>query len=76
VFLILLVIVIAQNTARVSIKFLGFNGCMPLGLTILVSAIIGLLIGAVPEMIRILRVLRVLKRNMPARAGIRELVGR
>jgi uncharacterized integral membrane protein len=45
-------------------------------LTILVSAIIGLLIGAVPEMIRILRVLRVLKRNMPARAGIRELVGR
>jgi uncharacterized integral membrane protein len=65
VFLILLVIFIAQNTARVSIKFLGFNGHMSLGLTILLAAIVGLLIAAVPGTLRILQLRRALKRNTP-----------
>jgi uncharacterized integral membrane protein len=66
VFLILLIIFIAQNTGRVSIKFLGLNGHMSLGLTILISAIVGLLIAAVPGTIRILQLRRSLKRNTPA----------
>ena len=41
VFLILLVVFIAQNTAKASIHFLGFNGHLPLGLTIMISAILG-----------------------------------
>jgi putative membrane protein len=65
VFLILLVIFIAQNNARVSIKFLRFNGHMSLGLMILISAIVGLLIAAVPGSIRILQLRRALKRNTP-----------
>jgi uncharacterized integral membrane protein len=66
VFLILLVVFIAQNTATASIHFLGFNGHMPLGLTILISAIIGFLIAAVPGSIRIMQLRRALKRNTPA----------
>jgi uncharacterized integral membrane protein len=65
VFLILLVVFIAQNTAKASIHFLGFNGHLPLGLTILISAIIGLLIAAVLGSIRIMQLRRALKRNTP-----------
>jgi len=60
VFLILLVVFIAQNTAKASIHFLGFNGHLPLGLTILISAIIGLLIAAVLGSIRIMQLRRAL----------------
>jgi uncharacterized integral membrane protein len=67
VFLILLVIFIAQNSRRVSIKFLGFNGHMSLGLTVLVSAVIGLLVAAVPGTIRILQLRRALKQNAQPR---------
>ena len=65
VFLILLVVFIAQNTATASIHLLGFNGHLPLGLTILISAIIGLLIAAVLGSIRIMQLRRALKRNTP-----------
>jgi uncharacterized integral membrane protein len=62
VFLILLVVLIAQNTAKASIHFLGH---LPLGLTILISAIIGLLIAAVLGSIRIMQLRRALKRKTP-----------
>jgi uncharacterized integral membrane protein len=64
-FVILLVVFIAENTANASIHFLGFNGHVPLGLTILISAIIGLLIAAVLGSIRIMQLRRTLKRNTP-----------
>jgi uncharacterized integral membrane protein len=67
VFLILLVIFIAQNSTRVSIKFLGFNGHLSLGLTVLISAVIGLLLAAVPGTIRILQLRRALKQNAQPR---------
>jgi lipopolysaccharide assembly protein A len=63
VFLILLVIFIAQNSGKVSIKFLGFNGHMSLGLTVLISAVVGLLVAALPGTIRILQLRRALKQN-------------
>lgn len=71
VFLILLVIFIAQNLNKVSIHFLGFNGHLSLGLTILIAAIIGLVIAAVPGSIRILQLRQALKSNTPReqRAG-------
>jgi uncharacterized integral membrane protein len=47
------------------VHFLGFNGHLPLGLTILISAIIGLLIAAVLGSIRIMQLRRALKRNTP-----------
>jgi uncharacterized integral membrane protein len=65
VFLILLVIFIAQNLATVSLHFLGLSAHVPLGLTILIAAIVGLLIAAVPGSIRILQLRRALKRNTP-----------
>lgn len=65
-FLILLIIFIAQNTASVSIKFLGFNGHLSLGLTVLISATIGLLIASVPGTIRIVQLRRALLQNTPA----------
>src|SRR4029450_6380579 len=65
VFLILLVVFIVQNTAKASIHFLGFNGHLPLGRAILISAIIGVLIAAVLGSIRIMQLRRALKRNTP-----------
>ena len=65
VFLILLVIFIAQNLTRVSIHFLGFSGHLSLGLLVLIAAIAGLLIAALPGSIRILQLRRALKRNTP-----------
>jgi uncharacterized integral membrane protein len=65
VFLVVLVIFIAQNLTKVSIHFLGFNGHLSLGLTILISALIGLLIAAVPGSIRILQLRRALRHNTP-----------
>jgi uncharacterized integral membrane protein len=71
VFLILLVIFIAQNLTRVSIHFLGFSGHLSLGLLVLIAAIAGLAIAAVPGSLRILQLRRALKRNTPPsqRAG-------
>ncbi len=65
VFMILLVIFIAQNLTKASIHFLGFNGHLSLGLIVLIAAVIGLLIAAVPGTIRILQLRRALKRNTP-----------
>jgi uncharacterized integral membrane protein len=65
VFLILLVIFIAQNLTRVAIHFLGFNGHLSLGLLILIAAIAGILIAAVPGSIRILQLRAALKRTTP-----------
>jgi uncharacterized integral membrane protein len=65
VFLILLVVFFAQNTVKASIHFLGFSRDLPLGLTILISAIIGLLVAAVLGSIRIMQLRRALKGNTP-----------
>ncbi|WP_375489274.1 lipopolysaccharide assembly LapA domain-containing protein [uncultured Jatrophihabitans sp.] len=63
--LILLIIFIAQNLQKASIHFLGLNGHMPTGLVILIAAIVGLLIAAIPGTIRILQLRKSLKHNTP-----------
>jgi uncharacterized integral membrane protein len=53
--LLLVVIFVAQNSSSVSIKFLGWNGHMSLGLALLVAAIAGGLIVALFGMARIIQ---------------------
>jgi uncharacterized integral membrane protein len=63
--LILLIIFIAQNLERVTIHFLGFSGSLPIGLIALISAVVGVLIAAVPGTVRILQLRKALKTNTP-----------
>lgn len=60
--LVLLIVFIAQNTKRASIHFLGWSGHLSLGLLMLIAAVCGLLIAALPGTIRILQLRRSLKR--------------
>lgn len=63
-FLLLLIVFIAQNSSKVSVHFLGFSGRISLGLALLVAAAFGLLIAAVPGTIRIVQL-----RNLVRRGG-------
>lgn len=65
VFLILLVIFIAQNSRQVSLHFFGWHGRFSLALTILISAVIGVLLVAIPGTVRIIQLRRALRRNGP-----------
>lgn len=67
VFLILLIIFIAQNSRPVSLHFLGWHGRFSLALTILLSAVIGILVVAIPGTVRILQLRRALRKNGPGR---------
>lgn len=64
-FLVLLVIFIAQNSRRVSIHFFGWHGQFSLALTVLLSAVIGVLLVAIPGSVRILQLRRSLRKNVP-----------
>jgi uncharacterized integral membrane protein len=64
-FLVLLVIFIAQNSHRVSLHFLGWHGQFSLALTILLSAVIGLLLVAIPGTVRIVQLRTALRKNGP-----------
>jgi uncharacterized integral membrane protein len=53
VVLLVLLIFILQNLASVPINFLGFTGELPIGVAMLLSAIAGLLLVAIPGGVRI-----------------------
>jgi uncharacterized integral membrane protein len=61
--LILLIIFIAQNTTKVAIHFLGFNGHISLGLALLIGAVAGLLVAGAIGTVRIMQLRKALKRN-------------
>jgi uncharacterized integral membrane protein len=61
--LIALLIFIAQNSNRVSVHYLGANGRVPLAVALLLSAIAGLLIAAIPGTVRILQLRRAIKKS-------------
>jgi uncharacterized integral membrane protein len=63
ILLIALLIFIAQNSQDVSIKYLGAHGRVPLAVALLLSAIAGLLLIAVPGTARILQLRRALRKN-------------
>lgn len=71
VFVILLIIFIAQNSRRVSIHFFGWNGQFSLALTILLAAVVGLLLVAIPGSIRIAQLRRALRKNVPDGRSVR-----
>jgi uncharacterized integral membrane protein len=63
--LILLIVFIAQNAKVVPIHFLGFGGHLAVGLTVLIAAVVGLLLAAIPGTIRIVQLRKALKTNVP-----------
>ncbi|MDQ1721550.1 MAG: hypothetical protein QOI26_1284 [Pseudonocardiales bacterium] len=65
-FVILLIIFIAQNSRQVSIHFLGWHGEFSLGLAILLAAVVGVLLVAIPGSLRIVQLRRALRKNVPS----------
>ncbi|MEJ7636326.1 lipopolysaccharide assembly protein LapA domain-containing protein [Aeromicrobium sp.] len=59
-------IFIAQNSEPVTINFLGFEGEMSLAIALLLSAVTGILLVAVPGAVRITQLRRALKKNARA----------
>jgi uncharacterized integral membrane protein len=53
--LLFLLIFILQNSTPVQINFLGLSGTLPVGVALLLAAIAGILLVAIPGSIRILQ---------------------
>jgi uncharacterized integral membrane protein len=64
VILLLLMIFILQNGQRSDVYFMGAHGHLPMGVALLLSAIFGVLLVAVPTVVRIVQL-----RLMAARHG-------
>ena len=60
--LIFLLVFILQNLERVRITFLGFSGSLPIGVALLLAAIAGLLLVAVPAGVRMVQLRRAARR--------------
>jgi uncharacterized integral membrane protein len=61
--LLVLLIFILQNSAPVQITFLGVSGTLPIGVALLLAAIAGLLLVAIPGGLRILQLRRAARRR-------------
>ncbi|OBI86441.1 LapA family protein [Mycobacterium asiaticum] len=64
--LILLLIFIAQNTASTAFTFLGWHWTLPLGVAILLAAVVGGLITVAAGTARIVQLRRAAKKNLSA----------
>jgi uncharacterized integral membrane protein len=60
--LIFLLVFILQNQISVTIRFLGFAGSVPVGVALLLAAIAGLLLVAIPGGVRITQLRRAARR--------------
>ncbi|CAN5329628.1 lipopolysaccharide assembly protein LapA domain-containing protein [soil metagenome] len=60
---ILLLIFIAQNSDAVAINFLWWDGKLSLAVALLLSAVIGILLVAIPGSLRIIQLRRALLKN-------------
>lgn len=60
---ILVLVFILQNSDSATIRFLGFEGAFPIGVAMLLAAVTGILIVAVPGSVRILQLRRSLAKN-------------
>ncbi|MGH3328289.1 MAG: lipopolysaccharide assembly protein LapA domain-containing protein [Streptomycetales bacterium] len=63
VFLLVLLIFIMQNLASVKISFFALEGQLPLGVALLLAAVCGVLIVAIPGTGRIIQLRRVARRQ-------------
>jgi uncharacterized integral membrane protein len=61
--LLLLLIFILQNSKKVDISFFGANGHLPLGVALLLAAVLGILLVAVPGTARIIQLRRTARRH-------------
>ncbi len=61
--LVALVIFIAQNSASVAVHFLGLQGHVPLAIALVLSAVAGVLLVAIPGTARVIQLRRALKKN-------------
>ena len=59
--LLLLIIFVAQNTQKVNVSFLGWDGQTPLAVALMIAAAAGLFIAAVAGSLRILQLRRRVK---------------
>ena len=64
--MLLLIIFVAQNTQKVNVSFLGWDGQTPLAVALLIAAAAGLFIAAVAGSLRILKLRRRVKRGASA----------
>jgi len=67
--LLLLLIFILQNGQRAEVSFLGAHGHLPMGVALLLAAIFGVLLVALPGTARIVQ-LRMLSRRRGSNAGV------
>ncbi|MEO6501520.1 MAG: lipopolysaccharide assembly protein LapA domain-containing protein [Jatrophihabitantaceae bacterium] len=65
VFVILLIIFIAQNSRKVTLNFFGWEGQFSLALALLLAAVLGILLVAIPGSLRIMQLRRSLRKNVP-----------
>jgi uncharacterized integral membrane protein len=63
ILLIALLIFIAQNSRTVAVQYVGANGHVSLAVALLVAAVAGVLLIAIPGAARIIQLRRALKRN-------------
>ncbi|SPM34006.1 Uncharacterized integral membrane protein [Mycobacterium rhizamassiliense] len=68
--LILLLVFITQNTASTSFQFLGWRWSLPLGVAILLAAVVGGLLTVAVGTARIIQLRRVAKRQHAAATSI------
>jgi uncharacterized integral membrane protein len=61
--LLLLAVFIIQNTQKVNVSFLGWNGHAPLAATLLIATVAGALVVAIAGALRILQLRRRVKRE-------------
>lgn len=61
--LLLLIIFVAQNTQKVNVSFLGWDGQTPLAVALMIATAAGLFIAAVAGSLRILQLRRRVKRG-------------
>ena len=61
--LLLLLVFILQNGAPVQISFFAFQGTLPVGVALLLAAILGILLVAIPGSVRILQLRRAARRG-------------
>jgi uncharacterized integral membrane protein len=61
--LVALLIFIAQNSAQVSIHYFGFHGRISLAVALLLAAVAGILLVAIPGTVRIVQLRRTVRRQ-------------
>ncbi len=64
VILVALLIFIAQNSAKVTLHYLGMQGQVSLAIALVLAAIAGVLLVAIPGTARVIQLRRALKKNV------------